>query len=264
MSGSLRLVAGFFTRPAGAVLVMCFMMAACVTTTSDGGRPLKDEDPQDAAAKYNVQLGTAYLQQGNYALAKEKLERSLKQNPKDPDVHTSLGLLYDRTGDPKLADKHFREALRLSPDKPDLSNNYAIYLCKNGRVDEGVERFSAVAANKFYRTPEVALTNAGVCLRGAKRLEEAEKKFVGAIKARPNYSEPTVQLASLYLERKEIPQARRVVDVYLNAFRPQADVLYSAVTVARAANDKMSEEKYSRALRLDFPDSAQARALKKP
>jgi type IV pilus assembly protein PilF len=253
MRVSLRLVAG---------LLAC-MLVACVTNTKDGGRPLKDEDPRDAAAKYNVQLGTAYLQQGNYALAREKLERSLKQNPKDPDVHTSLGLLYDRTGDSKLADRHFREALRLAPDKPDVSNNYAIYLCKNGRVDEGVERFAAVANNKFYRTPEVALTNAGVCLRQAKRLDEAGQMFAGAIKARPNYSEATVQLAGLLLERDQVADARKVVDTFLNAFRPQADVLYSAVTVARAAQDRMSEEKYSRALRLDFPDSAQARALKK-
>ena len=239
-------------------------LAGCVTTDSSGGKPLKQDDPQEAAAKYNIQLGTAYLQQGNYELAKEKLERSLKQNPKDPDVHTSLGLLYDRTGDAKGADRHFREALRLAPDKPDISNNYAIYLCKNGRTDEGVERFTAVANNKYYRTPEVALTNAGVCLLSARRLDEAEKKFLGAIKARPNYTEPTVQLASLHLERNEIPQARKVVDTYLGAFKPQPDVLLSAVNVARAAKDRMSEEKYTRALRLEFPDSAQARALKKP
>jgi type IV pilus assembly protein PilF len=254
MSGSIRLVVG----------ILCCMLAACVTNTKDGGKPLKDEDPQMAAGKYNVQLGTAYLQQGNYALARDKLERALKQNPKDPDVHTSLGLLYDRTGDTKGADKHFREALRLAPDKPDISNNYAIYLCKNGRTDEGVERFTAVANNKYYRTPEVALTNAGVCLLSARRLDEAEKKFLGAIKARPNYTEPTVQLASLHLERNEIPQARKVVDTYLGAFKPQPDVLLSAVTVARAAKDRMSEEKYSRELRLEFPDSVQARALKKP
>ncbi|HET9862391.1 MAG TPA: type IV pilus biogenesis/stability protein PilW, partial [Steroidobacteraceae bacterium] len=216
------------------------------------------------AAKYNVQLGTAYLQQGNYALAREKLERSLKQNPKDPDVHTSLGLLYDRTGNAKLADKHFREALRLAPEKPDVANNYAIYLCKNGRIDEGVERFTTVASNKFYRTPEVALTNAGVCLRTARRFDEAQQMFVAAIKARPNYSEATVQLVSLHLERDQVAEARKVVDTFLNAFRPQPDVLLSAVTVARAAKDRLAEEKYSRALRLDFPDSAQARALKKP
>jgi len=237
------------------------LLIGCVS--SDGTKALKREDPTEAAAKTNIQLGIAYLQQGNYTVAREKLERSLKQNPKDPDVHTSLGLLYDRTGEPKLADKHYQQALKLAPDNPDVSNNYAIYLCKRGRVDEGVERFSAVAANKYYRTPEVALTNAGVCLRNAKRLDEAQAKFIGAIKLRPDYSEATVQLANLHIERGQVPEARKVVDSYLGAFRPKPDVLFAAVTVARAAKDKMSEEKYSRALRLEFPESAQARALKR-
>jgi len=240
------------------------LVAGCVTNTKDGGKPLKQEDPEVQASAYNVQLGTAYLQQGNYAVAKEKLERALEQNPKDPNVHTSLGLLYDRTGEPKLAEKHYREALRLAPDKPDVSNNYAIHLCKNGRVDEGVERFTAVASNRYYQTPEVALTNAGVCLRSAKRLDEAEKKFIAAIKARPNYGDATVQLATLYVERARIADARNVVDTYLNAFKPNPDVLLAAVGVARAAKDRMSEEKYSRRLRLDYPDSPQTRALQRP
>lgn len=243
-----------------AVLSVC-LLAGCVS--SDGSKRLKREDPTIAAAKTNVQLGVAYLQQGNYPLAREKLERSLKQNPKDPDVHTSLGLLYDRVGDAKLADKHFREALRLAPTNPDISNNYAIYLCRNGRVVEGVERFSVVAANKYYRTPEVALSNAGVCLKDAKRFDEAQAMFVKAIKAKPNYNEATVQLATLHIERNQLAEARKVVDTYLGAFRPDPEVLYAAVTVARAAKDKMSEEKFSRTLRLEFPDSAQARALKR-
>ena len=236
------------------------LLVGCVS--SDGTKALKREDPAESAAKTNIQLGIAYLQQGNYTVAREKLERSLKQNPKDPDVHTSLGLLYDRTGEPKLADKHYQEALRLAPDNPDVSNNYAIYLCKRGKVDEGVQRFAAVAANKYYRTPEVALTNAGVCLLGAKRLDEAQAKFAAAIKVRPDYSEATVQLATLHVERGQLAEARKVVDTYLGAFRPRPDVLYVAVTVARAAKDKMSEEKFSRTLRLEFPDSAQALALK--
>jgi type IV pilus assembly protein PilF len=243
-----------------AVLAAC-LLAGCVN--SDGSRLRKQEDPTTAAAKTNIQLGIAYLQQGNYPVAREKLERSLKQNPKDPDVHTGLGLLYDRTGESKKADQHYREALRLAPDNPDISNNYAIYLCKLGRVDDGVERFAAVAVNKYYRTPEVALTNAGACLRGAKRPDEAEQKFLAAIKARPDYSEATVQLATLHIERGKLAEARKVVDTYLGAFRPQADVLFVAVAVARAANDKMSEEKFSRRLRLEFPESKQARALKR-
>jgi type IV pilus assembly protein PilF len=237
------------------------LLAGCVS--SDGTKALKREDPTDAAAKTNIQLGVAYMKQGNYPLAREKLERSLKQNPKDPDVHTSLGLLYDRVGETKLAEQQYREALRLAPTSPDISNNYAIYLCKNGRVDDAVERFTAVAANKYYRTPEVALTNAGVCLRDAKRFDEAEKKLTAAIRVRPNYSEPTVQLANLHIQRGQLAEARKVVDTYLGAFRPDPDVLFAAVSVARAAKDKMSEEKFSRTLRLEFPDSEQARALKR-
>jgi type IV pilus assembly protein PilF len=237
------------------------LLAGCVS--SDGSKALKREDPTQTAAKTNIQLGLAYLKQGNYTVAREKLERSLKQNPKDPDVHTTLGLLYDRTNETKLADRHYREALRLAPENPDVSNNYAIYLCKSGRVDEGVERFSAVAANKYYRTPEVALTNAGVCLRGAKRLDDAQTSFARAIQARPDYSEATVQLATLHVERGQLPEARKLLETYLGAFRPNADVLYAAVTVARAAKDRVSEEKYLRILRLEFPDSPQARALKR-
>lgn len=243
------------------VALLAMTLAGCVS--SDGRKPRKVESADFTAAKYNIQLGTAYLQQGNFPLAKEKLERAVKQNPKDPDVHTSLGLLYDRTGEAKLADKHFREALRLAPDKPDLGNNYAIYLCKNGRVEEGVQRFSDVAANKYYRTPEVALTNAGVCLRGAKRFEEAQKTFTAAIRARPNYSEATVQLASMLVEQNQLPEARKVVETYINAFKPNPDVLLAAVGVARASKDKLSEEKYSRVLRMEFPDSAQTQALKR-
>ena len=242
-------------------LLIAGLLAGCVS--ADGTKALKREDPTEAAAKTNIQLGLAYLQQGNYPLAKEKLERSLKQNPKDADVHTGLGLLYDRTNEPKLADKHFREALRLAPDRPELSNNYAIYLCKNGRVDEGVERFTTVAVNKYYRTPEVALSNAGVCLKDAKRFDEAQKNFATAIKARPNYAEATVQLARLHLDRSQLPEARKVVETYLTAFKPDPDVLFTAVQVARAAKDRMMEEKYSRMLRLEFPESAQTRALKR-
>jgi len=40
-------------------------------------------------------------------------------------------------------------------------NNYAVYLCQNGRTDEGVRRFEEAAHNALYRTPEAAYTNAG-------------------------------------------------------------------------------------------------------
>ena len=144
-----------------------------------------------------------------------------------------------------------------------LAEGLSIELSEVSELLSGLEAAGHIELRGSSAGDEVALTNAGVCLRGAKRLEEAEQKFAAAIKARPNYSEATVQLASLLLEQDRVDQARKVVDTYLNAFRPHPDVLYTAVGVARAAKDKLAEEKYSRALRLEFPESAQARALKR-
>ena len=84
-------------------------LAGCTTTTSG---PKKSAT---SAADYNVQLGYAYLRQGNLALAKEKLERAEKQDGSSPSVHSALGLLFERLGDPKAADRHYATALRLAP-----------------------------------------------------------------------------------------------------------------------------------------------------
>ncbi|MGD9599607.1 MAG: type IV pilus biogenesis/stability protein PilW [Steroidobacteraceae bacterium] len=244
-------------RKSGAIAgaVVALLLAAC-TTTSTG-----PEKSATSAAEYNVQLGYAYLQQGNLALAKEKLERAVKQDPSSPAVRSALGLLYERLGQPKAADREYAMALRLAPKDPEIENNYAIYLCRNGRADEGVERFESAARNPLYRTPEAAYTNAGVCLRGAGQLEPAGKKFIRALAVKPNYAEAAFQLGDLRLAQGRADEARADVDRYLDTFRATPELLWLRVRIARATGDRLAEEKFSRRLRMDFPDSAQARAL---
>jgi type IV pilus assembly protein PilF len=233
------------------------LIAGCA---SSGSNSMGGED-DNAASAYNTQLGIAYLRQGNLPLAKEKLERALKQNPRDAGTHTGLALLYDRLDDTQKADEFFRSALRLAPQNPEIGNNYAVYLCKRGRYDEGVERFQDIANNRLYRSPEAAYTNAGVCYRTAKRLPEAERSFQRALQIRPNYAEAALQLTDLYLERSQVAEARTQIETYLNAFRPTPDLLLIGVRAMRAAGDRLAEERYARRLRLDFPDSQQTRAL---
>ena len=54
-------------------------MFGCAST---GGINGPEDSP--AAASANLQLGSAYLQQGNLPVAKDKLERAVKQAPRDP------------------------------------------------------------------------------------------------------------------------------------------------------------------------------------
>ena len=246
---------------------LAVLLAACVSSgdSKNNGNPssrFKSEETEaEKAGSLNKQLGTVYLRQGNLALAKEKLERAEKYNPRDPEVHSVLALLYERLDIPKEVDSHYKTAIRLAPDNPQILNNYAVYLCKSGRTDEGVKRFMEAARNPLYRTPELAYSNAGVCLRTAKRLDEAGNAFARALQIRPNFAEGMFQSVDLDIERGQIAQGRDHLDKYLAQYEATADLLALGVKMSRAQGDRVAEEKYTRRLRVEFAGSEQLRSV---
>src|SRR5215470_5324149 len=237
---------------AGAALAL---LAGC--TSSGPQHPSKSQD----AAVFNTQLGVQYMNQGELALAKEKLDRAAQQDPESAAVHSARAMLYERMREPDKADAEYRSALRLAPNDPTIINNYAVWLCQQGRTDEGVKRFNQAAMNALYKTPEVAFTNAGVCLRAAKRDEEARTSFTKAVQIRPSYGEAVYQLATLEFDHKEFALARTHVDGYLGAYTETADLLLLGVRVARAQKDPMAAQRYARKLQMNFPGTDQAKAL---
>jgi len=247
------------------VLVVSLALGACVTSGPPPSSLKKSETSEaDKAGQLNKQLGTVYLRQGNLALAKEKLERAEKYNPRDPELHTVLAVLYERLNIPAEVDKHYRTAMRLAPKDPQVLNNYAVYLCQNGRNEDGVKLFLESARNPLYRTPELAYTNAGVCLRKAKKYDEAAGSFLRALQIRPNLGEAAYQYADLAMEQGDLQKAREQVDKYLASFDATADLLLVGVRLTRAQGDRVAEEKYTRRLRVEFPGSQQLRSLGEP
>lgn len=232
------------------------LLAACSTKSSQ----LHAQKQKDAAS-YNVQLGIAYMNQGDLERAKDKLDRALTQDPDSADVHSARAALFARLGNADKADAEFRTALRLAPHDPRMVNNYAVYLCQNGRTDEGVKRFNEAARNALYPTPEAAYTNAGVCLRAAKRDDEARANFLKALEVKPNFAEAEFQLATLQLDHHELAPARAGIDGFIGTYNATPDLLLLGVRVARAQNDRLGAQRYARKLQLDFPDTEQTRAL---
>jgi type IV pilus assembly protein PilF len=242
-----------------AVLGLAVFAAACAS--GGGANPQRPEPSRaETAAVYNLQLGVAYLQQGNLPLAKEKLERALQQNPRDATTHGAMALLNEKLGNVREADRYYRSALRLAPRNPDLTNNYAVFLCRSGNVDEALEKFREATRNALYRTPWRAHINAGVCLRGAKRYDDAAASFTQALRLRPGDAEAAFQFGELELERGRPAAARDIVDRYLAANNATPELLWVAARAARGLGDRLAEERLSRRLQRDFPDSPQARA----
>jgi|JI10StandDraft_1071094.scaffolds.fasta_scaffold05516_8 type IV pilus assembly protein PilF len=239
---------------AGGVIVL---LAGCVNTGSSSGRQVDGKE----AARANTQLGVAYLRQGNLNQAKEKLEKAEKQDPKSHEVQYALALFSERMNEPANADRHYQTALKLAPNNGEVTNAYAVFLCRQNRIDAAQRLFEDVVRNQLYSTPWVAATNAGVCLRADKRNADAVPWLERALAQRPDYSPAVVELGDLHIANGEPQKARVVVDRFLSIGRKSPDVLVVGVRAAMAAGDRAAADIYARLLRRDFPNDQAAQAL---
>lgn len=246
------------------VALTTLAIAACASTpkvSSPFSNAVNLKPQPKLAAKYNVQLGIAYMQRGDLEFALRKLRLALKQNPQDPMVHAALALLYERLGEVNRADKAFHRALHLAPHNPNISNNYAVYLCRTHRVTQGVKRLLATARNPLYRTPEAAYTNAAVCLMSVHHDAEAKRYLKLALQLSPSFEQAAYQLAHLEMQEGDLKGARSRVDHYLDTYTETPRLLALGLQIARKQHDAIGEEHYKQRLRVDFPHSPETRAL---
>jgi type IV pilus assembly protein PilF len=240
------------------VLSVLALLSGCVTTRSPH---LADSHAQADAAADNVELAHAYMQEGNLARAKEKLDRAMQEDPTNPNLHSVYAQFYELIKDQKKAESEFREAMRLAPGDPAQLNFYGVYLCNQHRVDEGVTKMLQVANNPLYRTPEAAYTNIGVCLLTAHRDEEAESAFRRALAKRPDFAEAAYQLGDTELVHGRAVEARDLVDKFVSQYNPTPDLLLLAWRASRTLGDARGAAQYAKILRADFPNAEQVHFL---
>jgi type IV pilus assembly protein PilF len=235
-------------------LPLC-LLAACVTT--EDGREVDNKE----AAKANVDLGVAYLKQGNLQVAKDKLERAAKQDPKLPEVYWVMATLFERMELPKEADQSYQKAMNLAPANSQIVNTYAVFLCKQGEIDRALPMFEKAISDKLYKTPYAAAANAGMCLREDKRNADAQRYYERALALGPGFVDAAVGLSDLQLALGNPEAARRTVDTSLGNNSKSADLLVVGVRAAVAQHDCGGTQSYARALRREFPNAAQTSAL---
>lgn len=207
------------------------------------------------AARLNTELGVAYARQGQFDVALDKLSRALQQNPNYAPAHSAIAIVHAQRRDPVRAEEHYRRALRLQPHDPHTLNNFGVFLCEQQRMAEAENLFLQAAADRDYREPEAAYTNAGVCLRRVPDLDKAELHFRQALGVNPAYPEALAQLASLFYERRDYLRARAYLQRYEQVGPPTAATLWIGVKVEYALGDETAASQYARRLKSEFPDS---------
>ena len=214
------------------------------------------------AAAVNVQLAIEYLKLGKLGDSRDFIERALKQDPGNANVQLTAGLVYERLNEMPKAERAYSTGFRLGKNDPNIQNTYAGFLCRTGKAVAGEKLFAEVARNPLYQTPEVALVNAGVCVRGTGDLVDAERYFNRALAVRQNLPEAMLQLGNIAFERGDAAQARELVRRYLAVNAPTSEVLWLGFRAERKLGDATTAASYARRVQTEFPDSEQAQMMR--
>jgi type IV pilus assembly protein PilF len=238
-------------------VILVFALSAC--SSMSGGM---DAQRARRIADANLQLGIAYMRQGDLDTAMTKLKKALEEEPDSASVNGAMAVLYDRIGEGQLAEKHFERALRASPDDPQIHNNYGEYLCRKGDYTEALKQFNAAADEPLYPGIAAALTNAGICAGKIPDAKQAEDYFRKALDHDPNFSYALLQMANLMLTQGNYLAARAYIQRFDAASSPTAESLWLGVRIENALGDMSASGKYALQLKANFPDTAQAKSLK--
>lgn len=245
-----------------AVVILALGLSACVHYTPPQNSSFgRDKDPVKAAAA-NVQLAIEYMKLGKLALSRQYIERALGEDPGNPNVQATAGMVYERVGEESKAARAYSRAARSGNADPDIQNNYAGFLCRTGKAAAGEKLFVEVASNPVYQTPEVALVNAGVCVRSSGDVVDAERYFNRALAIRPNMPQALLELATLEFDRGDTAQALDTVQKYLAVNPAAPEILWLGLRAERKLGDSSAAAGFARRVQSEFPDSEQAKMMR--
>ena len=242
----------------GAALMLA--LSGCVSSTT--GPPETKPDDQDAS-DLNYQLGARYYFNGDYDLARDRLELSLEQDPDNAIAWSTLGLTYEAIGNMRLAEESFSKAVRVAPRDFQIQDNYATFLCRRGRPDEARKYFDKSIKAPTNDFAERTYTNAGVCMMQKPDYDAAEQYFRGALERRSTYPEALLQMSVLFFEKGDHLRARAFLQRYLEDNEVSAAILYHGIQIESELGDDSARREYTKRLLKDFPNSAEAQLVRR-
>lgn len=244
------------------LLITALLLSACNTTVGPSSEQnIRPSHVTNEIAAANLNLGIAYLKEGKYEDALKKLERAREADPAHPSIYNVLGLLYQQIKDYDKAEKNFKRALSLDDRNSSTLNNYGSFLCQQDRIEEALETYKKAADNPLYQTPELAITNAGLCLYNNKRKNEAKIKFQEALKMNPRIPQALLKMCEFSVDEFNYLSARAYLQRFQQISRHTARSLWLGIQIERELGDKDAVSSYALLLKNSFPDSDEAAAL---
>ncbi|AVP98179.1 type IV pilus biogenesis/stability protein PilW [Ahniella affigens] len=247
-----------------AAVVLCLHLLACGGKQDFSRQETRYNEPVERrpdakqAAKTLTSLGQAYLSKGQLDLAMDKLQRSLKLDPKYPDTHTVIAIVYEQIGKMAEAETHYRQAYKLSPNAGLSANNLGRFLCSQQRYADAEKLFVKAIEDPFYKTPETARVNRAVCARKSGNIAVATEQFREVLAEKPEDPIALWSMAELSLTAGDYMRARAFYERWLGGNEQNPESLDLGMRIESKLGNDTQVTQYRKLLIERFPDSAQA------
>ena len=224
--------------------------------------PIKPQEatPQQRAA-IRTELAAGYYERGQMDIALEELGAAKALDPAYPKLYNIYGLVYAMLGERDKAEESFRQAIALAPTDSEIRANWGAYLCATGRAREALPEFEQVLRDPLFKTPEIALINAGKCSVALGQTKNADEYFRRALTASPGNPTAAYNLALLAYRESRVGEARAWMRPVMQQQVPPPEALYLGWCIERKQGDREAERSYESQLRNRWPDSPEAKAL---
>lgn len=241
------------------MVVFAIALSACSTKAS------REQDAKNTKLiDIHTQLATGHLIRNQLDFALQEVNKALAIDDADSQANNIMALIQTRLRNDDQAEKYFLKAIATNSGNAEAHNNFAVFLCEHGRVDDALKHFDTALANPLYKTPEKASLNAGLCLKSRPVAGlSATKYFRHALTINPRSAQALYNMAAISFESGQPLAARGFIQRYFEVSKDTAESLWLAVRIERALGAKDAQANYALRLRGKFPTSAEAKQMSK-
>ncbi len=237
--------------------IIVLMLSACASVSE----PVNPRINNEIAAQANTQLGIMHMREGNYEVARLKLEKALELQPDRVEAHEAIAILFAQVGETSQAEKHYKKSLQLNPEYARGRNNYGQFLCAQGHYKKAEKQFLLAANNPFYDFPSLPFTNAGLCAKRIPDMVKAEEYFRLALQKDPAFASALLQMGLISYSKGDYMSARGYMQRLEEVTKHSPESLWLAVRTEYALDDHEAWRNYSILLKNNFPESNETRTL---
>ena len=250
---------------------MAAVLAGCESTSSKqqaaSAPPAMPKPPpiQEAPPAYRAQLhaeiAAGFYERGQMEVALQELDEAVKLDAKNAKIYNVYGLVYAVLGQDANAERNFQQAIALAPTDSEIRQNWGWYLCTHGKPRESIPEFEQAIRNPLYKSPDIALTNAGKCSIEFGDNRRGEEYLKRALTINPGNIATAYNLALLMYREARLDEARLLMRRIMAAPNPAPDALYLGMCIERKASDRVTEASYVQQLKTRYPESPEAKAI---